>query len=448
MLLILILTLAGLMYATGSYSIEGVAAVSGVSKCLGYLLLSAFFVGLVFKKIRLPKLTGYLATGIIVGPRILNLVSESTLGQLKLVSGVATALIALTAGTELSFRMMRGLLRPVMWISGLAVIGTMFLLGAVVMLARSLLPFMAHATLLQAAAISLLLGVVISAQSPAVVVALRDETNAEGPLARTVLGVVVLADLIVVMMFAVATAVTKASLGSGAGISATMQMLGWEILGSLFVGLLLGVLLALFLRYVPGGASLFILALCVIIAEVGRQLAFDPLLVALAAGMFVRNCTKMGDTLHHNIESSALPVYVVFFAVAGASIHLDVIPKVWAPALLFIGVRAGGFLVGARAGATLAGAPEVVRRFAGVGLLPQAGLALALALLFSRTFPEFGEQAGALILAIVAINEVVAPAFYRAALVASGEAGKGTPEPTDAYQPTETDEMAPSLPLR
>ena len=65
-----------------------------------------------FKKIRLPKLTGYLATGIIVGPRILNLVSESTLGQLKLVSGVATALIALTAGTELSFRMMRGLLRP------------------------------------------------------------------------------------------------------------------------------------------------------------------------------------------------------------------------------------------------------------------------------------------------------------------------------------------------
>ena len=143
-----------------------------------------------FKKIRLPKLTGYLATGIIVGPRILNLVSESTLGQLKLVSGVATALIALTAGTELSFRMMRGLLRPVMWISGLAVIGTMFLLGVVVMLARSLLPFMAHATGVQAAAISLLLGVVISAQSPAVVVALRDETNAEGPLARTVLGVV------------------------------------------------------------------------------------------------------------------------------------------------------------------------------------------------------------------------------------------------------------------
>jgi len=448
MMIILILTLAGLMYATQSYSIAGTAVELGVSKCLGYLLLSAFFVGLLFKKIRLPKLTGYLATGIIVGPKVLDLVSESALNQLKLVSGVATALIALTAGTELSFKMMRGLLKPVMWISFLAVLGTMFLLAGVVLLARPLLPFMANATLVQAAAISLLLGVVISAQSPAVVVALRDETNAEGPLVRTVLGVVVLADLVVVLMFAVATALCKASLGSGAGIRDTMLLLGWEIIGSLVAGVLLGLLLTQFLRYVKGGASLFILALCVIIAEVGRQLAFDPLLVALAAGMFVRNATGMGDALHHYIEAGALPVYVVFFAVAGASIHLDVIPKVWVPALLFIVVRGCGFLVGARVGATLAGAPESVRRFAGLGLLPQAGLALALALLFARTFPEFGGQAGALILAIVAINEIVAPAFYRAALVASGEAGKGQQDTADAYQPTETDEMAPSLPLQ
>ena len=180
------------MYATESPQHRRVAAVSE-SQVPRLLAAQRIFVGLVFKR-SACRLTGYPATGIIIaGPRILNPVS----GRPRWASSSwypesPPPGIALTAGTELflSHDARLAAARDVMDLFAGGP-GTMFLLGGVVMAARSLLPFMAHTTLVQTAAISLLLGVVISAQSPAVVVALRDETNAEGPLARTVLGVVV-----------------------------------------------------------------------------------------------------------------------------------------------------------------------------------------------------------------------------------------------------------------
>jgi hypothetical protein len=102
----------------------------------------------------------------------------------------------------------------------------------------------------------------------------------------------------------------------------------------------------------------------------------------------------------------------------------DVLWVVGGPALLFVVVRGLGLLGGSALGAHLAGASPRVRRFAGFGLLPQAGLALALSMLFGKIFPELGAEAGALTLGVVAINELVAPALYRHALAKSGEVGQ------------------------
>jgi Kef-type K+ transport system membrane component KefB len=114
----------------------------------------------------------------------------------------------------------------------------------------------------------------------------------------------------------------------------------------------------------------------------------------------------------------------VFFALAGARIHIDVLAVVGVPALLLVLLRGGVFIGGSRLAGRLAGAPAAVRRFVGFGMLPQAGLAIALSMLFAETFPTFGAEASALTLGIVALNEMVAPLLYRAALVRSGEAGQ------------------------
>lgn len=424
--LVILAALCGLMQAARSFAPidHGAAQVGAGTLAFGFVLLASFFMGRVFKSLRLPRLTGYIATGLIVGPSVLGLLTPTMVTDLKLFNGVAIALIALTAGGELDFRAIRPLLRTIAWITLVAVMGTTLLLTGVVFLLRGQLSFMAELPVVPALAVAFVLGVTVVAQSPAVVVALRDEMGSEGPVTRTALGVVVLADLVVIVFFALASASAKSVLGGDADVLRTIRELGWELFGSLGIGVVVGVLLAIYLRKVQGSAALFILVVCFGVAEIGSRLHLDPLLVALAAGVLVRNVTELGDRLVREIEGAALPVYVVFFAVAGATIHLELLPLVWLPALAIIGTRAFGLLAGTKLAARLAGAPPEVGRYAGFGLLPQAGLALALALLFARTFPTFGEGASALTLAVVALNEIVAPVFFRIALVRSGEAGQ------------------------
>jgi Kef-type K+ transport system membrane component KefB len=424
--LVILGAVLALMQAARSFAPadRGAAQAGAGTLAFGFVLLAAFFAGRSFKSLGLPRLTGYIAIGLAVGPGALGLLSPAMVADLKLFNGVAVSLIALTAGSELDFRAIRPLLRTIGWITAIAVLGTTLLLAGVVYALRAHVPFMADLAVLPALAVAVLLGVTTVAQSPAVVVALRDETEAEGPISQTVLGVVVLADLVVIVLFALASAFAKSVLGGDADVVRTLRELGWELFGSLGVGVVVGVVIAIYLRQVAGNAALFLLAVSIGVAEIGSRVHLDPLLVALAAGMVLRNLTELGERVLHEIEGASLPVYAVFFAVAGATIHLDVLPLVWIPALAIVGTRAFGLLVGTRIAARVAGAPAEVGRYAGFGLLPQAGLALALAMLFVRTFPSFGEGAAALTLGVVAINEVVAPVFFRLALVRSGEAGQ------------------------
>ena len=443
MAVILVLCLAGLMHATRSFTTQPLSSSAGTGLSFGYLLLTGFFVGTIFNRIRLPRLTGYLAAGIVVGPSLLGLVSQVAVDNLTVFTGVAIALIALTAGTELELRAVRPLVKSIAWLSIIAIGGTAVLITVAVFFLAPILPFMTGLRIDERFAISLVLGIVMVAQSPAVVVALRKEMDASGPVASTVLAMVVVGDLLVILLFAVASTLAKAVFGAATNGLDTVRALAWELLGSLVAGVLIGAILATYLRKVRAAAGLFVLTTCFVVAEVGRLLAFDPLLVALSAGVFVRNVTSVGGRLHEEIENSSLPVYIIFFTIAGASIHLDVLGVVGLPAIILVLVRGFGLLFGSRVAGRVARAPDAVRRYAGFGLLPQAGLALALALLFGRTFPEFGADAAALTLGVVAINEIAAPALYRFALVRSGEAGRlGTAEQRSA-----DDTQAPQVPV-
>ncbi len=426
MRLLLLIILCGLMDAARSFSPDRTlgAGASGVTLAGGFLLLTAFLAGSVFRDLRLPRLTGYLATGIVVGPYVLGLVSDDMVLRLRLFSGIAIALIALSAGAEIEFRAMKPLLRSIGWITVIAVVGAMAALATTAFLLRDRLPFLAALQPVEGAAVALVIGVMLAAQSPAVVVALRDELGAEGAVTRTVLGVVVISDLVVILLFALASTVAKSAMGIEEGKDfALVGRLVWEILGSLVIGALAGVLIAAYLRAVRAGASLTIVVVGFVVAEVGQRVHLDPLLLALGAGIFVRNFTSHGERLLGEIQSASMPIYVIFFALAGAAVHVDILLPLAVPIGALLSVRALFLLGGTALAARIAKAPDSVVRYAGFGLLPQAGLALALALLFSRTFPSLGGEAAALVVGVVAVNEIVSPILYRFALVRSGEAG-------------------------
>lgn len=421
---ILLVVLAFLMSAARSFLVGGVPPSAGTALAFGYLMLTAHFGGGLFKQLGLPRLTGYLVAGLFVGPAVLDLVDSGMLDQLSIVTGTAAALIALTAGLETEIEEVRPLGRTLGWLMVAGVGGTTLALTIATVASRPWLPFMAPLDLVQSSAVALVIALVLAAQSPAVAIALHRELDADGPVSRMVLATVVANQLAIILGFALATTVVKATLGMDVDVMSAVMRLAWEIPGSVFVGLAIGAVLAVYAQRVVGGTELFTLTTAFVVAEVGDRLEFDPLLIALTAGLLVRNASSAAPVLLESVTATAQPVYVLFFAVAGATIHLDALAVVGVPAVVLVTVRAVAYLGTSNLVARWTGADPQVQKWLGFGLLPQAGLAIALALLFGRLFPEFGAAAGALTLAVVSINELVAPALYRYALLRAGEAGK------------------------
>lgn len=424
--LLVLLALGGLMHAARSFA--GGAHPGGAELAFGFLLLAAYFTARLVTRFGLPRLTGYIAAGIIAGPHVLGLVDQPMTAQLGLVGGCATAIIALNAGAELNLRAVRPLLRVVRRLATWAVCGTMVALGLTLVALRSQVPFLDAMPLDAALAVAASLAVALAAQSPAVVMALIVETGAEGVLTCTILTSVVVADLVVIITFGVASSVATAVIGGGVDLEATIGAIAWEVLGSIGVGLLIGLTLGVFVRFVGKGVGLFAVMLCLMIAEVGAALHLDPLIIALTAGIWLENGSRAdARALLDGFAAASLPVYLVFFALAGAKLDLAALWAVAVPVAVLVVVRALGFFLGARIATRGPAVPPILKRTAWLGLLPQAGLALALAELVRRTFPAFGDAAFALVVGVVATNELVAPVLLRLALVKSGEAGQRAP---------------------
>jgi Kef-type K+ transport system membrane component KefB len=345
------------------------------------------------------------------------------------VGDLATALIALNGGAELDLRAIRPLLATISAIVWWAVIGAMLLLTGVIVAIRDLIPFMSGLSLEHAFAVASVLAVALAAQSPAVVMALIGETRSDGSLTKTVLAVVVIADLVVVVAYGIASSIASAVVAGQSDYAGTAAQIGWEVLGSIGLGLFVGALLGAYIQRVSKGIGLVTLVVCFAIAEVGLALHLDPLIVMLTAGLWLQNVSRAdAHVLIDNFEAASLPVYLVFFALAGAKVDLDVLATMALPVAIIAVSRALIFRLGVGV-ATRRGDEPKVSRYAWLGLLPQAGLALAIAELLRRTFPSFGNQAFALVVGIVGVNQLIAPILFRFALVRSGEAG-ARPAPT------------------
>lgn len=422
--LLILLAVGGMMHAARSFTSD--TALAGTELAFGFLLLASYFTGKVVSTLGLPKLTGYILAGVLAGPYVLEFVTYEMGASLEVVSSAATAIIALEAGAELEIKQIRPILRTLRGITFYSVIGSMFAIGAALFVMRPLLPnIFGELDFTQSLVVCLAIGVALSAKSPAVVMAMLAEMRAEGPLSRVMLASVVVADLTVVTVFSVVLAITGAVIGGRIDVAGTALAVGWQLLGSMAFGVLIGMVIGQYLRSVKQSASLFALMICVVVAEIGTRMHLDPLIVMLAAGIWLRNFSRAdASDLLHNFQAAQLPVFLVFFALAGSKLHLH---ELWAsliPVLLLALTRAGSFYVGARIACKASGAEDVVTRYAWFGLVPQAGLALALALVLKNTFPSFGDGAAVILFGVVGFNECIAPIVLRMVLLRSGEAGK------------------------
>ena len=389
----------------------------------GFMILAAYTVGEVASAFRLPKIVGYMMAGILFGPSLLGIVSKLATIQLAAVSKLAIALIAFLAGAELEWAEVRRRGVTILKILG-SELGICFLaLVALLLALRPWVPFLEGTGTVAAIALAVLFASVAIVHSPAVTMALLTETRAKGDVARTTLGVVLVADVAVILLFTGALAIARALAPSAAGGAETSFIIvAWEILGSVVVGAALGGIVALYLKFVQRELFLFALVATMFGAELARLMHVETLLTLLVAGFVAENATDHeGKELRHAMERAAAPVFVVFFALAGAKLGLSEIVTMLPVAIPVVLVRIFAIRAGTILGARWAGLPREQGRLISMGLVSQAGVAIGLSAVIADAYPERGPAIAALFLAVIAINETLGPIFFRNALVKAGE---------------------------
>jgi len=389
----------------------------GATAGLGLLLLGSYLFGRLSKLAGLPKLSGYLLFGMLVGPSALAMVTKPQLEYLKLVNDLAIAVIALTAGGEIDLKAVAARFGSIASVA----LSVAACAGLGVFLAVATMPavfgFESSGWSEPAIAIAALVGTLAIANSPAVLVALMSETGSRGPMAQTALAATVLKDLVLVTLFATVFAWAGPALGAGAhGDHGLAFQLATEIGGSVLFGGAVGLFMAWYLHKIGGNLPVFVVLSGFAISLVAGELGLEPLLTALVAGLLVRNIwPSETEPLFDAIEQMSLPVYCVFFAVAGAKLELGEIPQVWTAALALVAARAALTYAGVVAGAKLGRLDEQSQRRLWTAFMPQAGVVLALATIVGDSLEgdDTGERFFLLIVVAMGVHEIVGPILLR-----------------------------------
>ena len=406
----------------GIQRLEPAGAGSAVALPLGFSLIAAYLLGGAAELLRLPRLSGYLVFGLVCGPYLLNLITAGMARELQLVNGFALALIALVAGLELNAQRLWPRIRVLVTLGGVVILGVLLVLT---LLLFALWPWLSLPEVGSGGgrlAAALVTAILVASFSPTVTIAVVAEAQSRGPLTDLVMAIVVLADLVLIVAFALAMQFARWTLSSiesdvGLGVE-----LSWEIFGSLAFGGVVGALFAFYLRFVGRELTLALLGVCALLAIVAPALHFELILAALAAGLVVENLAPPeGDELRIAIERGALPVLIVFFATAGASLQLDVLAVIGGTALVLATVRLGLIRGMTTFGAHIAGIGDTPARFMWMGLISQAGVTLGLATIAAAEFPGWGEQVRTLVVALTGLHVLTGPILLKAALRRAGE---------------------------
>ncbi len=393
---------------------------------LGFLLLAAFIGGDLARRARVPRLSGYVLVGLAVGPAWLGLVRRDEVEALRFIEDAAVAVIALAAGAEIRLAALREGRVALARVAGGAIVVPFLVTTLVVLSVGPWFPLTLHQPAGDVVAVAATLGMLAAVSSPAVVMGMVHELDARGPVARTLLAVSVVKDVAVALLFTLVLIFVRVLTSAGA---VNLSVAAGALLGltaSVAVGGVLGFGLGRYLKLVQRHTALFLVATAFVTAEVARVAHLEGILVALAAGFYLENFSPVeGERLRHELQLGSLPVYVALFAVAGAGLRMGVLQELWPWVLLLAGLRVVSLRVALRwAGGDARVAPAVARE-GWLGLLSQAGLALGLAQIARRAFPEWGVSLEALVIAMIGVHEIVGPICFRLALARAGELTEG-----------------------
>lgn len=376
---------------------------------LGALFVIGLAADLVGRFTFLPRVTLLLLGGLAIGPSGFSLLPERFVSDwFPALTVIALALIGFLLGQQVSLAALKA--------RGMAVIGISLCKVTGAWLAVGIGLWVVGAEPL----VALLLAGIAPATAPAATFDLVHESGAKGEFADTLLSIVAIDDVWGLLIF-VAMVATASLLGGEVSVSAGLISGVTEIAGSLGLGFALGLPMAYLTGRIQPGEPMLAEAMGFVLIAAGVAEWFElmPILTTMAMGSTVASFASHHDRPFHAIEGIEWPFMILFFVLAGASLHLDSVLMVAGLTTTYVGCRCLGIYLGVRTGAHLVGASPQVRRWLGLALFPQAGVAIGMALLASQRFPHVAAIVLSVTLASTVILEIVAPIITRQALVAT-----------------------------
>lgn len=396
---------------------------------IGLLLIVGYSLGYLASKIGLPKIIGYIATGILFSPYSFGFADENILPQTEPLINVSLAFIAFEVGGSLKWEKLKNY-------------------GSVltrIMLLESLLPFFLVLTFMGVAGyllpgffsmgshwiliLALLIAPLASPTDPSATIAVMHQYKAKGQVSDTIMAVAALDDAMGVLLFSVSMAIAAIVAGNGdAGIGTSVLNAFYKIIGAVLAGGVLAWITSLLSRLFKleneGQWIVLLSAIIIFTFGISSFLKLDELLAVMALGAFVANFNPQSNLLFKIVERYTEElIMLLFFILSGLHLNISIIPQAALLIGVFVVLRISGKYFGARLGAIWGGAPKNVRKYTGGGLIPQGGIVIGLALLISKN-PDFEAVSDTLLAVIMGsaiFHELLGPIAAIQSLKKAGE---------------------------
>ncbi len=380
---------------------------------LGIAILVGLAGGKLANKVKMPKVSGYIIAGLLLGPSLIHLFTEVELSSLNIVNDMALACI--TFGIGSSFLL-----------SDLKQMGkNSFIITVAEVLGSLLIVFLAmHFVFGKSIAFSLVIASMSAATEPAGLVMVINELKADGPLSRNILPVAAFDDAVGIMVFGISVQIAKILLkGSQVSAISIISKPLLEIVFSVILGIILGVVMSYIGSKIKEEEQLaaFASGMLLLTVGIGKFTGLSPLLSCMVMGGIVINTTSSYKKIFKAVNSLTPSLNILFFTLAGASLDLRILPTVGLIGVGFIVARALGKIIGATSGAQIVNSEPEVKKYLGMSILTLGGISIGLSMNVKEMLPEMGSSIVTIMLFSVIVFEIAGPILAKIGIIKAGE---------------------------
>jgi len=395
----------------------------------GVILLAGFILGELAARLFLPKVTGYIIAGILLNPKLFDIIPMDYAGKTDFITRIALSFITFSVGGTLLKKNLKESGKSILSITVFeAEMAFIVVTTALVFLIPLVYPGLS-VTFPVLLGICLLLGSFASPTDPSATLAIVHEYKAKGPVTNTIMGVAAFDDIAGIINYTIAVLIARTLImGTEVAVGLTIWHLVLKVGGAVITGIVIGYLFNLATKWYrkdkEGGFIVIVFGFLITCYGLSEYLNFDALLSTMSMGIFVVNTNPKQEMIFNMLTRYTDElIFVLFFTLSGMQLNFSALVNSYPIIIVFVLLRALGKISGTWMGAKLSGAPGMVKKYTAAGLLPQGGIVIGLALILKpqTAFATYADMIISIIIGATVVHELLGPISSRFALIKAGE---------------------------